>query len=114
MAGYPSIGETVDALISDAEVDWRNERRWTSIPWLHRVTQPTLILAGDDDPVIPLANARFMARRMPAARLRVVEGGSHLFLIDQPEPWSTKSPHSWMSDACRRPRVHTQNRGTDH
>jgi poly(3-hydroxyoctanoate) depolymerase len=57
---------------------------WTSLPWLHRVTQPTLILAGDDDPVIPLANARRMARRMPAARLRVVEGG-HLFLIDQPE-----------------------------
>ena len=58
---------------------------WTSLPWLHRVTQPTLILAGDDDPVIPLANARFMAQRMRAARLRVVEGGGHLFLIDQPE-----------------------------
>lgn len=58
---------------------------WTSIPWLHRVMQPTLILAGDDDPVIPLANARFMARRMPSARLRVVEGGGHLFLLDQPE-----------------------------
>lgn len=49
------------------------------------MTQPTLILAGDDDPVIPLANARLMARRMPSARLRVVEGGGHLFLLDQPE-----------------------------
>jgi poly(3-hydroxyoctanoate) depolymerase len=58
---------------------------WTSLPWLRRVMQPTLILAGDDDPVIPLANARFMARRMPSARLRVVEGGGHLFLLDQPE-----------------------------
>ena len=58
---------------------------WTSLPWLHRVTKPTLILAGDDDPVIPVANARFMSRRMPSARLRVVEGGGHLFLLDQPE-----------------------------
>ena len=58
---------------------------WTSLRWLHRVEQPTLILAGDDDPVIPIANARFMAWRMPAARLRVVEGGGHLFLLDQPE-----------------------------
>jgi poly(3-hydroxyoctanoate) depolymerase len=58
---------------------------WTSLPWLHRVTQPTLILSGDDDPLIPLANARFMAGRVPSARLRVVEGGGHLFLIDQPK-----------------------------
>ena len=58
---------------------------WSSLPWLHRIGQPTLILAGDDDPIIPLANARLMARRMPAARLRVVRGGGHLFLLDQPE-----------------------------
>ena len=58
---------------------------WSSLPWLHHVDQPTLILAGDDDPIIPVANARLMARRMPAARLRVVEGGGHLFLLDQPE-----------------------------
>ena len=58
---------------------------WTSLPWLHRIVQPTLILAGDEDPIVPLANARLMARRMPAARLRVVRGGGHLFLLDQPE-----------------------------
>jgi poly(3-hydroxyoctanoate) depolymerase len=58
---------------------------WSSLPWLHRVHQPTLILAGDEDPIVPVANSRLMARRMPAARLRVVEGGGHLFLLDQPE-----------------------------
>ena len=58
---------------------------WSSLPWLHRVAQPTLILAGDEDPIVPVANARLMARRMPAAQLRVVEGGGHLFLLDQPE-----------------------------
>jgi len=58
---------------------------WTSVPWLRRLAQPTLIIAGDDDPIIPLANPRLMARLMPDARLRVVEGGGHLFLLDEPE-----------------------------
>jgi poly(3-hydroxyalkanoate) depolymerase len=58
---------------------------WTSMPWLRSVTQPTLILAGDDDPIIPLANPKIMARVMPNATLRVVRGGGHLFLLDEPE-----------------------------
>jgi poly(3-hydroxyoctanoate) depolymerase len=58
---------------------------WTSVPWLRGVTQPALIIAGDDDPIVPLANPRILARLMPAARLRVVAGGGHLFLIDEPE-----------------------------
>ena len=57
---------------------------WTSAHWLHRIGQPTLVLAGDDDPLVPVANARFLAHRIPRARLHVVRGGGHLFLIDQP------------------------------
>ena len=30
---------------------------WTSLPWLPKLRPPTLILAGDDDPIIPLVNA---------------------------------------------------------
>jgi len=33
---------------------------WTSLPRLPRRRPPTLILAGDDDPIIPLINARIM------------------------------------------------------
>jgi poly(3-hydroxyalkanoate) depolymerase len=53
---------------------------WTSLPWLHKLQQPTLVLAGDDDPVIPLINARVLAARIPHARLRVVDCG-HLFIL---------------------------------
>jgi poly(3-hydroxyoctanoate) depolymerase len=49
------------------------------------VRQPTLILTGDDDPIIPVINARIMARLLPNAQLHVVAGGGHLFLLDQPE-----------------------------
>jgi pimeloyl-ACP methyl ester carboxylesterase len=58
---------------------------WTSLPWLRSLAQPTLIIAGDDDPIIPLSNPRLMTRLIPTATLRVVAGGGHLFLIDEPE-----------------------------
>jgi poly(3-hydroxyalkanoate) depolymerase len=63
-------------------------RRWTSVPWLHRLDQPTLVVAGDDDPIIPLANARLLARRIPRSRLHVVPGGGHLVLFTGAEPLS--------------------------
>ena len=55
---------------------------WTSLPWLWAIGQPTLILAGDDDPVTPLVNHRIMAALMPRARLHVAAGGGHLVLLD--------------------------------
>jgi poly(3-hydroxyalkanoate) depolymerase len=53
---------------------------WTSLPWLPLIRQPVLILAGDDDPIIPLANARIMAALLPRATLRVYPDG-HLGLL---------------------------------
>ncbi len=55
---------------------------WTSLPFLPWLRQPTLILAGDDDPLIPLANARLMRRLIPNARLHVYQGG-HLSLVTE-------------------------------
>jgi poly(3-hydroxyalkanoate) depolymerase len=54
---------------------------WTSLPWLHRVEQPALVLAADDDPIVPLVNAHMLARRLPNGRLHVVADGGHLFLL---------------------------------
>ena len=55
---------------------------WTSLPLLPRLRQPTLILAGDDDPIIPLANARLMHRLIRDSRLHVYHGG-HLALVTE-------------------------------
>jgi poly(3-hydroxyalkanoate) depolymerase len=55
---------------------------WTSVPFLPLVTQPTLIVSGADDPIIPLANARLMHRLIPSARLHVFPGG-HLGLVTE-------------------------------
>ncbi|MGH3124805.1 MAG: poly(3-hydroxyalkanoate) depolymerase [Streptosporangiaceae bacterium] len=52
---------------------------WTSLPLLPRLRPPTLILAGDDDPIIPLVNARIMHRLIPHSQLHIYHGG-HLEL----------------------------------
>ena len=56
---------------------------WSSLPFLWRLPQPTLVMAGDDDPIVPLLNGRILARLIPDARLHVVRGGGHLFLLDR-------------------------------
>jgi poly(3-hydroxyalkanoate) depolymerase len=56
---------------------------WTSLPRLHKLRPPTLILAGDDDPIIPLVNAHIMRRLLPRAELHVYHGG-HLGLLTEP------------------------------
>jgi poly(3-hydroxyalkanoate) depolymerase len=56
---------------------------WTSLPFLRRISQPTLVMAGTDDRILPLVNGRMLARLIPGARLHIVEGGGHLFLLDR-------------------------------
>jgi len=55
---------------------------WTSLPLLPLLRQPTLLLAGADDPIIPLVNARVMARLIPRSRLHVYPGG-HLGVLTE-------------------------------
>jgi poly(3-hydroxyalkanoate) depolymerase len=52
---------------------------WTSVPWLRTLRQPTLILHGDDDPLVPLVNAKIMQRLIPHAKLYIFHDG-HLGL----------------------------------
>jgi poly(3-hydroxyoctanoate) depolymerase len=56
---------------------------WTNLPWLPFMRQPTLVLAGDDDPILPVANGRILAGLIPHAKLVVIPGGGHLFLLEQ-------------------------------
>jgi pimeloyl-ACP methyl ester carboxylesterase len=52
---------------------------WTSIPWLHKLRQPTLILHGDDDPLVPPVNAKILHRLIPHSKLYIFHDG-HLGL----------------------------------
>lgn len=52
-----------------------------SAPDLQAVTAPTLVLHGDSDEVVPLAHGEFYASTIGGARLEVLPGAGHAFLI---------------------------------
>lgn len=53
---------------------------WSSLHWLHKLSLPTMVIHGTDDPIIPSANARVLASRIQDAQLWLIDGG-HLFLL---------------------------------
>lgn len=53
---------------------------WSSLLWLGALEQPTLVMHGSDDPIVPLVNARILAARLRHATLHIFEDG-HLFLL---------------------------------
>jgi pimeloyl-ACP methyl ester carboxylesterase len=55
---------------------------WTSLPLLPGLRRPTLILAGDDDPIIPLVNARIMHMLIPHSQLHIYHGGHLELAVD--------------------------------
>ncbi len=57
---------------------------WHSPQSLSELSQPTLILAGTDDPLIPISVAESLQLKIPGAKLEKFDDG-HLFLLSQPE-----------------------------
>jgi poly(3-hydroxyalkanoate) depolymerase len=53
---------------------------WTSLFGLPAVRQETLIVAGTDDPIVPVANAHIMNALLPHSRLHLHSGG-HIDLV---------------------------------
>jgi pimeloyl-ACP methyl ester carboxylesterase len=55
---------------------------WSGLPLLEHIRQPVLVVAGDDDPLAPVANAMMLAHGLPNARLHVMPGEGHLMPLD--------------------------------
>jgi pimeloyl-ACP methyl ester carboxylesterase len=56
---------------------------WSSIPFLGTIVARTLVVCGTHDRVVPPANSRMLARRIPGASLVMLPGGHDL---QRPEP----------------------------
>jgi poly(3-hydroxyoctanoate) depolymerase len=56
---------------------------WSSLGWLPRLTQETLVITGTADALVPAANASILASRMPRAQIHRVHGGGHMCLLDR-------------------------------
>lgn len=55
---------------------------WTSAPALpFLLNQETLIMMGDEDAIVPLANGKFLNTLIRNSELKIMLGGGHLFLL---------------------------------
>lgn len=59
-----------------AVLDW-GVQDWAAVQRLRSITQPTLILQGDDDIMIPTKASHTMAGLIPNARIRIFPNASH-------------------------------------
>jgi pimeloyl-ACP methyl ester carboxylesterase len=47
------------------------------------IAAPTLVLHGTDDPLLPVGNARILAERIPGAKLVLLEGARHGYILEK-------------------------------
>ena len=51
---------------------------------LGRITAPTLVVHGEQDMIVPPANGRLLAERIPEAQLSMWPDSGHMYVIDEP------------------------------
>lgn len=70
----PSIGGYVLQLMAA----WT----WSSLPWLHEVRAPALVVTGTEDRLIPAGNSDLIASRLPQARVLRIPRWGHYLMLD--------------------------------
>lgn len=56
---------------------------WSSLPWLHQLEHPTLLITGADDRLVPAVNSELIASRLRRARLVRIDGWGHYVMLDR-------------------------------
>jgi pimeloyl-ACP methyl ester carboxylesterase len=59
--------------------------RYDTYDRLPDIAAPTLVLHGTDDPLLPVANGRILAERIPGAKLVLFEGARHGYMEKEAE-----------------------------
>jgi 3-oxoadipate enol-lactonase len=58
---------------------------WSAHARLGEIKQPTLVITGDEDILIPPENSRILADAIPGCRLEEIRGGAHGFISQFPD-----------------------------
>jgi 3-oxoadipate enol-lactonase len=62
---------------------------WDARERVSAIAVPVLVVAGEHDPAIPVEQAKLLASRVPAARLRILERAGHLANVERPEQFTS-------------------------
>ncbi|MGH7779378.1 MAG: alpha/beta fold hydrolase [Candidatus Binataceae bacterium] len=63
---------------------------------LSEIKAPTMIIHGDDDNIVPVANAEILHKGISGSKLKILPGAGHMFFWEQPEE-STKTPGDFLA-----------------
>ncbi|MEZ2354612.1 poly(3-hydroxyalkanoate) depolymerase [Caballeronia sp. RCC_10] len=85
---------------------------WSSLPWLRTLPQTTLVIHGDDDPIVPLINAEILAARIRHATLHVIDDG-HLFLVSRAKEVAV-TVHSFLCGDLVEPEIQMEDRSLEY
>ncbi len=88
-AKVPSLGALSQGLHLLRDMDNRSI--------LSELTQPTLWLLGEKDPLIPFDIRTDLPALQPNARIEVIAGGSHILFFSHPEETSQHLCHFWAA-----------------
>lgn len=55
---------------------------------LVRIGSPTLVITGSEDILVPPENSSILAARIPDARLHIIEGGAHQFILEKSDDFN--------------------------
>lgn len=80
---------------------------WTSLPFLWLIRQPTLVMGGDDDPIIPAANPRMQACLCPSATLHLYHGG-HLAILTEADELAPVIDHFLNEQSSKEPSLNEE------
>lgn len=68
-----------------ARIAWERAHDPKLPKWLHRVTVPTMLVYGEEDRIVPAAQAPHWAKLIPGATVRTFARAGHLVLDEKPE-----------------------------
>lgn len=49
------------------------------------ILQPTLVICGSEDKMVPLRHSQYLATAMPKARLEIISSAGHMVMLEQPQ-----------------------------
>ena len=109
LARIPSVNLTNDMKIaryremtSLARIIWDRNYEPKLARWLGRIAAPTLVLWGEQDRIIPVAQATRWAERLPHSEIALFEGAGHLLFFEAPKAVTRLQAFLDGSEAPRR------------
>jgi len=73
------------------------QRAFDSRAWLNKIKQPTLVIGGTEDLLVPMEELEFLCKEIPNAKLIAIKNAGHMVSFEQTSEF-TKSILQFLSD----------------